>query len=624
MKRVRKLNFEMADCLRGSVNLTDTSEVMAKYIGLGYFSSKRDISEIDLDLILNSSDIKDSTKIAFNIIEEHYEKLNGIFEMLDDSKLSSEVIAKILVILKSSFFTPGDFRLAFEDMLEMLSEVERKDDGYSQTPSFINKLLVEVLEPKDGEFYDGTFGLGGDAIEAYKFAEQYGNKIKIYGEEIYNKTYAIANLRMFINGIEDYDIKLGDTLINPLFIEEKNNIKKFDNIIMNPPLGLPWKDKEAEIVNDKFARFIYGTPSTSNSDWLFISTALKSLNEKGKAVVITTLGSLFRSGAEGRLRKNIIGFDYIESVISLQSGLFINTGISAAMIVFNMNKKESDKNKIQFINADDIYENVRRGKNILTEKNIKYIVDIYRNKKEIENVSKIVELKDIEDGNILPSKYIIKTQFESDNFGKVKIHLDKLKATKTFDDIANFYRGINVTSKNIQDSNGNYKIINLADIKDGKIDIDSLPKYKIENNARVESYKVLPGDIIISSRGTTKVCIIPEHEEDVLISQNFIGVRLKAGNNPDYIKEFLESPIGQFLIDSRKTGTAVAIINPKDLKEIPIVSMDTKEQENIITEYKSEENDLEKQIQELKERLDGLKLDLYDKMSIKDSFEIMK
>ena len=46
-------------------------------------------------------------------------------------------------------------------------------------------------------------------------------------------------------------------------------------------------------------------------------------------------------------------------------GLFVNTAIPCAMMVINMNKSQDMKNKIQFINADEIYENVRRGKQVL-------------------------------------------------------------------------------------------------------------------------------------------------------------------------------------------------------------------------------------------------------------------
>lgn len=392
---------------------------------------------------------------------------------------------------------------------------------------------------------------------------------------------------------------------------------------MAPPLCLAWKDKESQIINDKYSRFIYGLPGVANADWLFILSALKSLKEEGKAVIITTLGSLFRAGAEENLRKKLIGFDYIETVIEFTGGLLTNSSIPCAMMVINMNKSQDMKNKIQFINADEIYENVRRGKRILNDSNINTILDIYREKNNIDDVSEIVSLENIEGGNLLPSRYVVKTEFNSSEYGKVKIHLDKLNASKKLGEIGTFYRGINVTSKNVQDSNGKYKIINLADIKDGELDVDLLPTYTIENNARVEAYKVEAGDIIISNKGATKICIIPEHEGDVLISQNFIGIRVKSSYNSEYIKEFLESPIGEYLIDSRKTGTAVAMINVKYLKDIPIVEMSLEGQNKIINEYIEKEKRLKKEMEELQHKLENLKFDLYNKMTIKDTFNII-
>ena len=155
------------------------------------------------------------------------------------------------------------------------------------------------------------------------------------------------------------------------------------------------------------------------------------------------------------------------------------------------------------------------------------------------------------------------------------------------------------------------------------LDVDLLPTYSIENNARVEAYKVEAGDIIISNKGATKICIIPEHEGDVLISQNFIGIRVKSSYNPEYIKEFLESPIGEYLIDSRKTGTAVAMINVKDLKELPVVEMSIAEQNEIIKWYLNEEEELKNQMKALKTKMNELKFDLYRKMDIEDAYEII-
>ena len=621
MKCVKEMVYEILEVLRGECSVEELGSNSAVILLLGHYSSISD--KVNLDLIHNSTDIKEAVKEALDIIGNEEKSLKGPISYLSNLKLSNEQLSKIIVILKRYSFDKELFRKAFEFMLEQVEELSGKFGGEEITPKFFNKLAVEIVEPKNGEFYDGVFGFGGDAIEAYKFAAKYGNELKIYGQELDLKTYSIACIRMFINGINSADIRIGDVLTNPIFKEDENILKKYDSIIMAPPLGLGWKDKESQIINDKYSRFIYGLPGVANADWLFILSALKSLKEEGKAVIISTLGSLFRAGAEENLRKKLIGFDYIETIIGFAGGLLTNTAIPCAMMVINMNKSQDMKNKIQFINADEIYENVRRGKRILNDDNINTILDIYRGKNNIDGVSEIVSLENIEGGNLLPSRYVVKTEFNSSEYGKVKIHLDKLNASKKLGEIGTFYRGINVTSKNVQDSNGKYKIINLADIKDGELDVDLLPTYSIENNARVEAYKVEAGDIIISNKGATKICIIPEHEGDVLISQNFIGIRVKSSYNPEYIKEFLESPIGEYLIDSRKTGTAVAMINVKDLKEIPIVEMSLEDQNKIIDEYIEKEKKLKKEMEELQHKLENLKFDLYDKMTIKDTFNII-
>ena len=621
MKSVKEMVYEILEVLRGGCSVEEFGSNSAVILLLGHYSSISD--KVNLDLIHNSTDIKEAVKEALDIIGNEEKSLKGPISYLSNLKLSNEQLSKIIVILKRYSFDKELFRKAFEFMLEQVEELSGKFGGEEITPKFFNKLAVEIVEPKNGEFYDGVFGFGGDAIEAYKFAAKYGNELKINGQELDLKTYSIACIRMFINGINSADIRIGDVLTNPIFKEDENVLKKYDSIIMAPPLCLAWKDKESQIINDKYSRFIYGLPGVANADWLFILSALKSLKEEGKAVIITTLGSLFRAGAEENLRKKLIGFDYIETIIGFAGGLLTNTAIPCAMMVINMNKSQDMKNKIQFINADEIYENVRRGKRILNDDNINTILDIYRGKNNIDGVSEIVSLENIEGGNLLPSRYVVKTEFNSSEYGKVKIHLDKLNASKKLGEIGTFYRGINVTSKNVQDSNGKYKIINLADIKDGELDVDLLPTYSIENNARVEAYKVEAGDIIISNKGATKICIIPEHEGDVLISQNFIGIRVKSSYNPEYIKEFLESPIGEYLIDSRKTGTAVAMINVKDLKEIPIVEMSLEDQNKIIDEYIEKEKKLKKEMEELQHKLENLKFDLYDKMTIKDTFNII-
>ena len=65
------------------------------------------------------------------------------------------------------------------------------------------------------------------------------------------------------------------------------------------------------------------------------------------------------------------------------------------------------------------------------------------------------------------------------------------------------------------------------------------------------------------------------------------------------------------------------MINVKDLKEIPIVEMSLEDQNKIIDEYIEKEKKLKKEMEELQHKLENLKFDLYDKMTIKDTFNII-
>lgn len=617
----KNLIWEVSEIERGSIPAEDMEEATAILLLVGYCSLNGLSNKVDLEFILNSRDIKSAVKDALVTITEKVPTLKDAIDRTKIEKLAGDEIAKILVAFKTALRNTNQYAQAFEEMLEYMADMLSKSQAEHITAKCVNELAVQLVDAKEGTFYDGTFGVGGSVMEAYRHAESNGKTLQVYGQEINLKAYRVACIRLFVNGINPEGLKQESLLQKPLLHEDGKRMMKFDNIIMQPPFGVQWKEQEKHILKDDHARFIYGTPSMSSADWLFISAALKALNENGKAAIITTLGALFRTGPEENLRKKLLSFDYIEAIIELPAGLFNNTGIPCTIIVFNMNKEEKMKHKIQFINADTLYENVRRGKKILTLEHIKYIVDIYNSKEEVAEISTIVNLHEIENANLSPSRYVIKTVFESTLFGTVNIHLEKLKANKTLGQIGNFYRGINVTSKNVQDPQGNYKIINLADVKNGVVNIEALPTYTIDNNARVEAYKVEAGDIIISNKGPTKICIIPEHTENVLISQNFIGIRVNALYSPGYIKAFLESPVGEYLIDSRKTGTAVAMINLKDLKEIPLVADTFEYQEEIMAKYAEEEEALQKQLEELYHKKDALTMTLYDKMGIKAVFE---
>ena len=617
---VKETIYDVLQIERGNVKVDDMDAQTAMLLLVGSYSIGNMSPKVNMDAIVNCADIKRAVNEALDIIKLEIPSLKKAIDLLKPIQLTDEDLAKVFVSFKAAFKSRKSYAQAFEYMIEYTANECGKMSGEYVTPKWINQLAVQLTEPMEGTFYDGTFGIGGSAIEAYEYAKENEQILDVYGQEINEKTYALACIRLYLNGISPKGLKNENILQKPLLVEQDETVQKFDTIIMQPPFGMTWKSEENLIIKDQYARFIYGVPGISSAEWLFISAALKALTEKGKAVIITTLGVLFRAGAEENIRKRLLGFDYVETVIELTNGLFTNTGIPCAMIVLNMNKAEQMRNKIQFINADTLYENVRRGKKIINDAQVKRIVQIYKDKEVVEGLSSIIKLSELEEGNLSPARYVIKTSFDSTACGKVNVHINQLSANKVLGELGTFYRGINVTSKNVQDSQGKYKIINLADIKEGMVDIELLPTYTIENNARVEAYKVESGDLIISNKGPTKICVIPEHEGEVLISQNFIGVHLKAGYNAEYIKAYLESPVGEYLIASRKTGSAVAMISIKDLKALPMVVIPLEKQKEVINQYHEEMKKVQEEMKALQNQLNGLKMNLYDRMGLNGVF----
>ena len=65
------------------------------------------------------------------------------------------------------------------------------------------------------------------------------------------------------------------------------------------------------------------------------------------------------------------------------------------------------------------------------------------------------------------------------------------------------------------------------------------------------------------------------------------------------------------------------MINPKDLKELPIVMVDKNEQNTIINSYEQEQIVLKEEMKALQAKIDNLKLELYKNMKINNIFEVM-
>lgn len=334
--------------------------------------------------------------------------LYGIFgdaQWTNKQRLSDEILINLIEHLSSeklSIANVPDDKLG--DAYEFLIKKFADDSGHTAAEFYTNRtvvhLMTRLMDPKPGEsVYDPTCGSGGlllnCALELKKQGKEY-RTLKLYGQEINLMTSSIARMNMFLHGIEDFSIKRGDTLKEPLFLEN-DQLKKFNVILANPPYSIKrWDRKMFE--NDPYGRNILGTPPQGRADYAFQQHILKSLDtQSGRSCVLWPFGVLFRED-EIEMRKKMIENDMVEAVIGLGANLFYNSSMESCLLICKKNKPKKLKNKIFFIDAR---LEVQKDKTnaILTDKHIDKISSTYLNQTEEENFSKIIEVEQISRNN---------------------------------------------------------------------------------------------------------------------------------------------------------------------------------------------------------------------------------
>jgi type I restriction enzyme M protein len=159
---------------------------------------------------------------------------------------------------------------------------------------------------------------------------------KIYGQEKNLATSAIARMNLFLHGARDFKVTQGDTLRSPNYLE-RGSLQPFDCVVANPPFSL--KNWGSEHSAATFMAEHLGMPDDSNGDFAWLQHMIKSMNPKtGRCAVVLPQGVLFRSGKEGEIRKHLVESDKLEAIITMASGVFYSTGVSACILFLNNNK----------------------------------------------------------------------------------------------------------------------------------------------------------------------------------------------------------------------------------------------------------------------------------------------
>lgn len=305
---------------------------------------------------------------------------------------------------------------AYEYLVGKFADVNRRNKaGEFYTPRSVVRMMIEILDPKEGEsIYDPACGTGGMLLAAIDHVKRDGGDPrtffgKIYGQEKNLTTSSIARMNLVLHGIEDFKIEREDTLRNPAFTDGAGGLATFDCVIANPPFSL--KEWGREIwENDPWGRAQYGLPPDSYGDYAFVQHMIASMGQGGKSrmAVILPQGALFRKGAEGKIREALLKEDLIEAVIGLAPNLFYGTGLAGCVVILRRNKPAERKNKVLIIDAQSLFRKAR-AQNFLDPEHGEQIVQWFQAFEDVEDRAKVVSLDEIkEEGWTLNiSRYVL-------------------------------------------------------------------------------------------------------------------------------------------------------------------------------------------------------------------------
>ena len=288
---------------------------------------------------------------------------------------------------------------AYEYLIKHFAAGSGATAGEYYTPPEVSTLLARVLQPTEGdEICDPCTGSGSLLLKCGAMVRNNtgSKKYALFGQEAIGSTWALAKMNMFLHGEDNHRIEWGDTIRNPQLLDKDGKgLLHFDVVTANPPFSLDkWGHDDAS--NDPYGRFRRGVPPKTKGDYAFITHMIETLKPNtGRMGVVVPHGVLFRASSEGKIRKQLIEENLLDTVIGLPEKLFFGTGIPAAILIF---KKSKTDNNVLFIDASREFKS-GKNQNQLTEDNLQKIIDTYKARENVDKYAHLASFDEIKEND---------------------------------------------------------------------------------------------------------------------------------------------------------------------------------------------------------------------------------
>ena len=325
---------------------------------------------------------------AMELVEEQSEQLSGVLPK-DYTMFSDELLAELLRIFNNSALDDvgGDvIGRIYEYFLNKFAKNIAQDDGVFFTPKSLVKMIVNILEPREGILLDPACGSGGMFVQTGDFVEHAGmlanNTMTFYGQEKVEYNAQLCLMNLAVHGLSGV-IKSGDEA-NTFYHDAHNLDGCCDYVMANPPFNV---DKVKAESAQSAGRLPFGMPAVnknkevSNANYLWISYFYAYLNEHGRAGFVMASSATDSQGKDKDIREQLVQTGHVDVMVSVGNNFFYTKSLPCSLWFFDKGKKEELRGKVLFIDARNYYTVVDRTLNEWSEwqlKNLNAIVWLYR------------------------------------------------------------------------------------------------------------------------------------------------------------------------------------------------------------------------------------------------------